>query len=499
MASTLNPPTRLAGYVADDYLYYGVLGDVLERVPDLTWPLSVSQYSEMRRDMQLAAVLKAYTLPIRRATWTLDPAGCRPEVVQLVADDLGLPVVGQDSPGAARVRGVAWREHLRSALMCLVYGHAGFEMLADTSSGQARLVKVSERLQHTISRIFTDRDGEFLGITQDLTQASASDVPAIGADRMVWYAHEREGAAWQGTSLLRPAYAPWLLKREMMRVHATSNRRFGMGVPVARALPGATPTPQQHAAAAELAQQARVGDSGGGAMPPGYVLELIGLTGSVPDTLGFMRWLDQQMSRMALTGFLDLGETPNGSRALGDSFVDLFLLALQTVADDIADTATRQIAARLVEWNWGPGEPVPQITVADVGSTREITAESLQLLLASGALTADPDLEAYVRREWKLPVRAQSDAPAGKSYGYDLDYGVMLIDERRAQIGLPPLPDGAGQKLPEPASQRTEDTAHAGPDTDPGATTASASASRRGRSRTTAHADQLALPVEGGW
>jgi hypothetical protein len=113
------------------------------------------------------------------------------------------------------------------------------------------------------------------------------------------------------------------------------------------------------------------------------------------------------MSRMALMGFIDLGETPNGSRALGEAFVDAFLLALETLAEQIADTATRQIAARLVEWNWGPDEPVPRVVASGVGSRREVTAESLQLLLSSGALSADPGLEEWVRREYRLPERTE--------------------------------------------------------------------------------------------
>jgi len=40
-----------------------------------------------------------------------------------------------------------------------------------------------------------------------------------------------------------------------------------------------------------------------------------------------------------------------------------------------------------------------------VGSRREVTAESLNLLLSSGGLAADPALEAWVRREYRLPER----------------------------------------------------------------------------------------------
>ena len=412
MADTLRAPVgRPAGYTDDSVFWDSILADWGEQVPDLMYPASVLTYQQMRRDPQLAAILRAFTLPIRRATWQIDPAGCRPEVAALVADDLGLPVAGADRPGGARVRGVSWSEHVRQALLQLVFGHMGFELSAEIRDGRARLTGLWERMPSSISAIRIHPDGSFAGIDQTMLPGQGGGVE-IGAERLVWYAHEREGAAWQGQSLLRPAFAPWLLKREMQRVHATSNRRFGTGVPNMQAMPGTNPTPEQMQAAQRAASAYRGGETAGMATPPGFSMELLGLSGGTPDTLGFMRWLDQQMSRMALAGFLDLGDTPNGSRALGDSFIDLFLMSIQSIAESIADTATRQAAARVVEWNWGPDEPVPAVTVADVGSQHAVTAESLQSLMAAGALTADPELEAYVRREYRLPPKAEQQVPA---------------------------------------------------------------------------------------
>ena len=60
-----------------------------ETTPELRWPQSVAVYDQMRRtDAQVASVLRAVTLPVRRTPWRVDPAGARARVVQLVADDL---------------------------------------------------------------------------------------------------------------------------------------------------------------------------------------------------------------------------------------------------------------------------------------------------------------------------------------------------------------------------------------------------------------------------
>ncbi|GGM53402.1 DUF935 family protein [Dactylosporangium sucinum] len=408
----MTAPTTLRGYLDDQlpYAYGTLVADLSDNVPDCLWPTSNDTYRQMRKHPQLAAVLAAYGLPIRRAVSALDPTGCRDEVVQLVADDLGLPVAGQDQPGAARVRGVSWPDHLRLALLDLAYGHSGFEMLAEIRNGLARLVELSERLPTTIAEIHVDKVGRFTGVTQHMY--TGKRVPQIRAEQMAWYVREREGAAWWGQSLLRPAYPAWLLSREMLRVTATGHRRFSVGVPTGEWAPGINPSPEQHVQLQQAMSSARVGETGGLALPPGATMKLVGLTGSVPDTLGFIRYLDQTMARMALAGFLDLGTTETGSRALAGEFIDLFLLAIQAEADAVADTCTRQVVARLVEWNWGVDEPVPSVKIGDVGARHEVTAEALNLLLGSGALSADPALEAHIRRQYKLPERAGMAKPA---------------------------------------------------------------------------------------
>lgn len=417
--SNLAPPTSLVGYVSEEVWFRDIFVELNEYVPELIWPASIRTFNELRRDPRASAILSAYTLPIRRATWQINPAGCRPEVAQLVADDLGLPVMGLDKPGAARTRGVSWTDHIRQALLHLAFGHYPFELGATIDDKkQARLTVLSERIPHTITDIRVNRDGTLAGFSQFALPEENNERPEILAQNTVWYVHDREGANWTGTSLLRNSYSAWLIKREMLRVHAVSNRRFGMGVPVMEALPGTNPTDQQMTQAQQMATSIRVGESGGAATPPGFTLAIKGLTGSVPDTLAFLKWLDQEISTSVLAGFLDLGQSTHGSRALGQSFIDLFMLSIQSIANLCSETATREIAARIVDWNWGPDEPVPAITVADVASTHEVTAEVLGQLMQFGAITPDPALDKYIRGLWQLPVRTGPwVAPKGAGAG----------------------------------------------------------------------------------
>jgi hypothetical protein len=47
--------------------------DETESVRELMWPQSISTYNFMRTDGQIASLLLAFTLPIRRYRWYIDP------------------------------------------------------------------------------------------------------------------------------------------------------------------------------------------------------------------------------------------------------------------------------------------------------------------------------------------------------------------------------------------------------------------------------------------
>jgi hypothetical protein len=76
-------------------ILWSAFSDVNEPVPELAFPNSISTYSRMRTDAQVASLLLGYTLPIRRYAWFIDPNGARDEVTEHVADNLNLPIEGK--------------------------------------------------------------------------------------------------------------------------------------------------------------------------------------------------------------------------------------------------------------------------------------------------------------------------------------------------------------------------------------------------------------------
>lgn len=396
------------GYVRTGASWWGQLD--AEPTPELKWPHSIGVYEAMRtQDAQVGSVLRAVTLPVRRTTWRLDPNGARDEVVAFCAENLDLPIAGAPAeplPAARRGRGrFSWAEHLRLSLLMLPFGHAYFEQVyVIDDAGRARLRKLAQRPSTTIHAIDVADDGGLVSIKQR-APAAMKDPIEIPVDRLVAYIHEQENGGWLGRSLLRSCWKNWLIKDRLLRVQAQSIERNGLGVPVYE---GAS-AQEDLSKGLAIAQSYRAGDTSGAAIPNGAKLTLRGVEGQIPDATAAVRYHDEQIARAVLAHFLNLG-TQTGSWALGTTFADFFTMSLQTVADTVADVATHHVVEDLVDLNWGEDEPAPRVVCDDIGNNRQLTADAIRVLVDSGVLRTDRDLEEFVRSVYGLPPK-QFDAP----------------------------------------------------------------------------------------
>lgn len=382
-----------------------------ETNPALMWPQSINEFDRMRReDPQVKSVVRAVTQPILRTEWTLDGAGCRDEVVDFIAQNIMTPVKGRPNLAPRRTKGrFSLKEHLRLALLSLVYGHSYFEQVYDIdAAGRTVLRKLGWRPPRTISEINVAKDGGLVSIRQH-----GAEKP-IPVDALVAYVNEREGANWVGESLLRAAYKMALLKDRVLRIQALTAERNGLGIPVFVAPPWPPDMEADEAIAwmdkqiakgLELVQAARAGEEAGVAIAGGANFKLAGVEGQLPNLDKAIRYYDEQIARAVLAHFLNLGgDSSKGSYALSDVLGGFFTDSLNTLSQDVADVFNQHVIEDLVDLNWGPEEPAPRLVPAPIGERQQITAEVIRALVECGALIVDDDLRAYVRDRWGLPV-----------------------------------------------------------------------------------------------
>lgn len=368
-----------------------------ETTPELRWPQSIDVFDRMRRqDAQVASVLRAVKSPIVRTQWRVDGRGCSEDVTRFVAQNLGLPIVGEDdNDHRAQLRGrdrFSWDDHLRLALLMLEFGHMFFEQVYRLDdAGAFRIRKLGPRMPRTISKINSAPDGGLVSIEQHGGPTTFGTI-VLPVNRLVAYVMEREGGNWVGHSLLRAAYKNWLLKDRALRTWSTSIDRNGVGVPDYEAAPNEVSLE----AGQQIATDLRGGDNSGVARPNGSKLTLLGVDGTLPDIETFVQYHDAQIARSALGHFLNLGGSTNGqvgSYNLGSVFADTFHLGLDAVADQIATTANAHVIEDLVDINFGPTVPAPRLTYDPIG-TRQTELDRVR---EAAGLGSDADLVKFLR------------------------------------------------------------------------------------------------------
>ncbi len=383
-------------------LYWALLET--EETPELMWPLSTQVYDRMRRqDAQVQSVLRAVTLPIRRTGWRVDPNGADDQIVEHVADDLNLPIVGDttDRPKRRTRDRFSWQEHLRMSLLMLVHGHSYFEQqykIANARPGGTHLDKLAWRPARSITEFKVKRSGALEGIMQWGVER------LIPITSLVAYVNEREGADWKGQSLLRSCYKNWLIKDDLLRTDSQTIRRNGMGVPLYTGFEGEGEKDPGFSSGLAVAKSFRAGETAAAAIDNGAKLQLLGVEGDLPQAMPSIRYHDEQIARAVLAHFLNLG-TQTGSWALGATFEDFFTICLQAVADDVCDIATQHVVEDIVDHNWGIDAGAPRIVCDEIGSRQKLTAQAVKMLIESGAFVADPTLESSLRQQYGLPPR----------------------------------------------------------------------------------------------
>jgi hypothetical protein len=391
--------------------------DTYEYVPDLMWPLSCRQggtYDQMRSDSQLSALFFGVSMPIRRYKWMIDPNGARPEIVQAISRDFNLDIVGEEPRPRGRTRNrFSHDKHLKTAMLALIYGHMFFEQVGwigsaqnPPSDGMWHLRKLGERMPSTIQAISVAPDGGLVSIKQ--WSKMSAEIPV---DRLAAYVWEGEGGNWAGRSMFRDCYKNWLIKDRLLRVDAYNHERAG-GVPIPEAPPDATD--DEIAELSRMAQEFRVGEYSGGAIPAGAKWNMAQPPRSSATVIDSVRYHDEAMARrfLMMVAMLAQGGTTLGSYALGEVFNDFFSLGQEAIANWYRDVTNEFVIEDIVDWNWGEDEEqVPLLTYVK-DSDESLPVADLVQLVESKAITIDPELEDTLRKRYNLPKRAPGNPGA---------------------------------------------------------------------------------------
>lgn len=344
-------------------------------------------FDEMRRsDPMIRAVRDAVDLPIIRAPWAVEPASEDAQDIEIAE------AVEENLIGGGMT--IAWADFLRQVMLMADYGFSVFEKVYELRDGVIALHKLDPRLPTSITSWTYDSAKREVTHVVQLDPVSYKEI-AIPIGKCVVFTNRREGDNWEGISDLRAAYGSWWMKNTLLKINAIKHDRYGAGVPVAEAPEGVKDSDSSWTNMETTLESIYSQEKSYIVMPSGWKVTLLSAGQNAgTDVLPSIRYLDEKIAVSVLAQFLNLGSTETGSRALGQSFIDFFLLALQQRADYIADILNRFVVRELVDYNWSV-EAYPTLTA---GRIEPLALESIAKLKTAGALSADLELENSVRR-----------------------------------------------------------------------------------------------------
>jgi hypothetical protein len=368
--------------------------DESETVQAWIWPTSISTVERMRTEIQLDSLIGGLLDPVVSYRWAIDPDKADADCALRIAEDLGLPLIGEAGADAIETTSrFSHSDHIRHALLAPLFGHYAFEILGEIVDGKARLRKLAPRPPRTIQNISVANDGGLEWIQQ-----MGYDPPRIPIERMVWFAWRKEGANWFGRSILRSCYASFIAKDRLIRDDLTKHRRNATGMPILEM--DENPTPAQKLAGEALVESYRSADRGGGLLPAGWKLNLQGVSGGTSDPIESARYHDSAMAQRFQQMVVELGMTASGSRGLGETFQELLNSAQAAVAEWYRAVMQEHVIEKFVLWNDGPGAQAPKL-VFDTHPEPEVA--DVQSAVKDGVVQMDDGVENLMRSKLRLP------------------------------------------------------------------------------------------------
>ena len=387
---------------------------------------------------------------------------------------------------------IPWQARMREALTMFEFGFSAFEALADVvdvpldrfprlrpkKAGRPKAGEVAPAI------LFTDfeprpaktvyqwvpRQSKPTQVEEMVQWIGASDGsfmslhPRVPGDWLLRFTHDQEAGNFQGVSILRPLYKPWLMTDELETIDAIRHERQNCGIPVIELGPEASSDDDEDKAASILASLAGH-EKAYVILPNGWKFRWdTSGQGQGTNIANRLEQLDRRIADGVLAGFMALGNGDTGSYALAETQADRHLDLITVGARYILGVLNHgsdgwSPVRRIVDWNYGPRSRYPKVCFKNLRS-KDDWAQILPLLrdfLGAKALGPRPTyaMATEIVRRLNLP---QSVLPPEDEFEPAAEPPVEVASAE-PDPGEPPAEDTPGEGTPAPA----EDEAQAAP------------------------------------
>jgi len=400
-----------------------------EFLPVLRFPNSTRIYREMvENDSVIASILFAIEMLIRGVKWKIESRSQHPEDLKL-ANYVDECFNDMDKP---------FNDVISEIISFLTYGFSVQELVYKRRFGQnqpdprfrSRFTdglwgwrKISIRSQDTILRWEFGPHNRLEGVWQ--YPPNMGGAVYIPKHRFLLFRVNSKKDNPESTSILRSAYRSWYFKKRIEELEAIGIERDLAGLPMARIpaeymAPGATPAQKAlYDQVKKIVSDVRQNSKAGIVFPStrdekGNLImdfELMTSPGQKQiDTNLVINRYNMGITQAVLADFIMLGQQGKGSYALSEDKTELFGAALEAWIDNIQDVFNRYAIPRLFEVNGISTEYLPRLShsLIDIKDISKLSAY-FQQLISVGAITPDDELEDYLRKAARAPLKNRDD------------------------------------------------------------------------------------------
>ena len=322
----------------------------------------IAVYREMAdNDPVIGASLTIMEQTIRKVTWFIEPQG------NSGADMRAAEFLEQNMNDMSHT----WDDMMTEILTYFIFGWAWMEVVYKMRKGDVRdpkrksmfddgkigWRKIALRLQPSFYRWDIDDTGGIQGLVQN--PAPTFDFRHIPISKSVLFRTRKIGNNPEGRSVLRNAYRPWFIKKNIEEIEAIGIERDLIGLPVMKPPEGFDIDSKENegvkSAVQNLLYALRRDEQDGIFLPPGWELDVLGagkVTRRQFDIDKVIARYDKRTAMSTLTQTIMLGADRVGSFALSKTQTDdFFLVAAQGYLGGIAETFNKFLVPELYKRN----------------------------------------------------------------------------------------------------------------------------------------------------
>ncbi len=399
-----------AGYYSEEYLN------------ELRGAEGAKLYDMMRRqDSQVAMLLSVIKNPIKSASWLIEPVDDSEKEKEIAA--FAEHVLFKDIKNPKTGLKKTFSEVIEEALTCIEFGHSVFEKVHKTVKGHPiygdyiGLKTLGFRSQKTIEQWGIAQDGSIYAITQ-LVNGDLDVNATIKGQSLLVFSINKEGANYEGISMLRPCYGNYFRKSHYQKLMAIGIEKTAIGVPVAKMdkefLDGDNYS-EQYGALKKLLQQFAAHEVQSLALPAGVEMQSYKIEFDAAAVQAAIDAEDVKMTKRFLANFMELGVGGgSGSYSLGSDLSDLFLSGIEYYAKSMCEKINSDLLEPLIKAKYGEREDYPTLTCTGINDKagKEL-ADIINGFIEKGVIAPDDRLSQYVRKRYKLPEMSDDQMTDG--------------------------------------------------------------------------------------